>query len=62
MTKTLPKHPGGRPPLPPELKKKTGTFRRTDEQALKLEALGGGPWICAQIDAAAWPRGTKPKK
>lgn len=62
MTKIPPKHPGGRPPLPPELKKKTGTFRRTDEQALKLEALGGGPWICAQIDAAAWPRGTKPKK
>lgn len=61
MSTKAPKNLGGRPPLPPELKKQTGTFRRTAEQALKLEALGGGPWICAQIDAAAWPRGTKPK-
>lgn len=60
MTKTT-KHPGGRPPLPTELKKKTGTFRRTDEQAAKLAALGGGAWICAQIDITPWPRGTKPK-
>lgn len=52
----------GRPPLPPELRKHTGTFRRTAAQALKLEALGGGPWICAQIDAAPWPRGKKPRK
>lgn len=56
------KNLGGRPPIPDELRKKTGTFRRTDAQALKLEALGGGAWLCAQIDAAAWPRGTKPKK
>lgn len=51
----------GRPPLPDELKKLTGTFRRTAAQALKLKALGGAAWICAQIDAAPWPRGKKPK-
>lgn len=30
----------------------TGTFRRTDSQAAKLEALGGGAWIREQIDRA----------
>lgn len=61
MSKTK-KRSGGRPSLPPELKKHTGTFRRTNEQAAKLDALGGAAWICAQIDATPWPRGTKPKK
>jgi len=50
------KHAGGRPPLSPELKKKTGTFRRTPAQAEKLVLLGGGRWICDQIDAAPEPR------
>lgn len=40
----------------------TGTFRRTEEQAVKLEALGGAKWIRAQIDAAPWPRGAKPRQ
>lgn len=54
MSTTAPKR-RGRKPLSPELKKKTGTFRRTPAQAAKLEALGGAAWICAQIDAAPWP-------
>lgn len=55
------KHAGGRPPLPDHERKKTRTFRSTDDQAAKLAALGGGAWICAQLDATPWPRGTKPK-
>lgn len=38
------------------------SFRCTDAQSAKLTALGGAQWMRDQIDAAAWPRGTKPKK
>ncbi len=55
------KHAGGRPKASTEEKMHTVTFRRTHEQGLKLDALGNGEWIRAQIDAAPWPRGTKPR-
>lgn len=38
----------------------TGTFRRSEDQAKKLDALGGSQWIRDQLDTTAWPRGTKP--
>lgn len=60
LTKPTRGQGAGRKPLG-DAKMLTGTFRRTAEQAAKLEALGGGAWLRAQIDAAPWPRGTKPK-
>ena len=40
----------------------THTFRASEDQLLKLDALGGAAWLRAAIDAAPWPRGTKPRK
>jgi hypothetical protein len=60
-TKTT-KNPGGRPPIPEAEKLTTLTFRGSIEHREKLAALGGGAWMRAQIDAAPWPRGTKPRK
>lgn len=59
-TKTQPKRAGGRPQIGPE-PLLTSSFRRTATQAVKLEALGGNAWLREQIDAAPWPRGSKPK-
>jgi len=40
---------------------KTQTFRRTEAQGAKYDALGGGTWLRATLDATPWPKGTKPK-
>lgn len=45
----------GRPPLNGDEAMKTGTFRRTQAQADKLERLGGSEWIRKKIDAAKDP-------
>lgn len=49
------------PKLQGSEKMHTRTFRCTDEQATKLEALGGAQFIRDTLDATPWPRGSKPK-
>lgn len=51
----------GPKPLNGDEKMGTGTFRRTNEQAAKFDALGGATWLRATLDNTPWPRGTKPK-
>lgn len=60
MTKTKEEAPRAGRKCIGDKKMGSGTFRRSDEQAQKLDALGGSQWIRDQLDAAAWPRGTKP--
>ncbi len=62
MSKHVATNPGGRPPIDDADRLKTRTYRSKDAQDAKLAALGGPSWIRAQIDAADWPRGTKPRK
>lgn len=49
----------GRPRFGDE-KLQTTSLRLNTAQREKLEVLGGAAWLRDQIDAAKWPRGTKP--
>lgn len=61
MTEVKQRAPGaGRKPINGEAMK-TRSIRCTALQDQKLDALGGSEWIRTQVDAAPWPRGTKPK-
>ena len=54
MTDATPKHPGGRPPLPPG-QARTATIppvRCSDAQRAKWERLGGAEWLRNMIDKA----------
>lgn len=57
---TKPKHPGGRPPLPPE-RRQSARFevRLTQAQRDKLLRLGGAAWLHRAIDAAPEPQSTR---
>ncbi len=56
-TPPKPKHPGGRPALPPDLRQSARfEFRLTQAQREKLVRLGGTAWLHRMIDEAPEPR------